>query len=101
MPMIVIDLSEPSEKLVGVLARRLLEVRPNLFVGSLSKRSIEVMWDLIQTSDPKAALLVFAAKTETGIAMRSIGKHRFDIEPNYCLQLVAQSIKVRKKIGDA
>lgn len=40
MPMIVIDLSEPSEKLVGVLARRLLEVRPNLFVVSLSKRSI-------------------------------------------------------------
>jgi CRISPR-associated endoribonuclease Cas2 subtype I-E len=100
MPMVVIDLSKPSAKLAGLLARRLIEVRSNLFVGMLSKRAIEVLWELVQTSRPQAALLVFPAKNENGIAMRSIGQHRFQIEANYGLQLISRGANVCKLDGD-
>ena len=89
MSMIVIDLEGASMQIEGVLARRLLEVRPGVFVGNLSKRAIEVIWEAIEISKPRSALVVFPAKTESGIAVKTLGEHRYVIVENFGLQLMA------------
>jgi CRISPR-associated protein Cas2 len=87
--MLLIDLLDANHILEGQVSRKLLEIRPGVYVGSLSKRQMEVIWDAVVSSNPKAALLVYAAKTETGISMKSIGKHRYRIVDCDGLQLVS------------
>lgn len=89
MPMLLIDLLDAPAVLEGQISRKLLEVRPGVYVGSLSKRHLEVLWQATIEAAPRAALLVYAAKTETGISMRSIGTHRYSIEDSDGLQLVS------------
>ena len=89
MPMLVIDLLLPEKRLEGQISRKLLEIRPGMYVGSLSKRQLDVLWSAVVVSSPKAALLVYAAKTETGISMKSVGNHRYRITENDGLQLVS------------
>lgn len=89
MPMMLIDLSYPEKLLEGQISRKLLEIRPGVYVGSLSKKQMALLWDAVIQSSPKAALLVYAAKTETGISMKSIGEHRYKIVDNDGIQLVS------------
>ena len=88
MPMLLIDLLGSKPLLQGQLSRKLLEIRSGVYIGRLSKRQLEVLWEAVVASEPKAALLVYAAKTETGISMKSIGKHRYQIFDSDWLQLV-------------
>ena len=88
MPMLLIDLLGSKPLLQGQLSRKLLEIRSGVYIGRLSKRQLEVLWEAVVASEPKAALLVYAAKTETGISMKSIGKHRYQIVDSDWLQLV-------------
>lgn len=96
MPMVLIDISGATAQIEGVITRRLLEVRPGVFVGHLTARSIEMLWDAIEDAKPSAALLAHAARTENGIALRTCGEHRYVVVDNYGLQLVA----TRKKPVD-
>jgi CRISPR-associated protein Cas2 len=89
MPMLLIDLVEPKALLEGQISRKLLEIRSGVYVGSLSKRQMQTLWDAVLSSKPRAALLVYAAKTETGISMKSIGKHRYSLIDSDGLQLVS------------
>ena len=89
MPMILIDLLDAQPVLEGQISRKLLEIRAGVYVGSLSKRQMEVLWSAVSESKPRAALLVYAAKTETGVSMKSIGEHRYRIIESDGLQLVA------------
>ena len=93
--MIVIDLEGASRQIEGVLARRLLEVRPGVFVGNLSKRAADVMWEAIEKSSPKSALLVCPSKTENGMTIKAFGELRYVVVENYGLQLVS-TIRVNR-----
>lgn len=88
MPMLMIDLLSPEALLEGQISRKLLEVRAGLFVGSLSKRQMETLWEAVVKSKPKAALLVYAAKTEIGVSIKAIGDSKYHIVDSDGLQLV-------------
>lgn len=88
MPMVVIDLLGADPNLEGQVSRKLLEVRPGVYTGSLPKRQIELLWNAVIESAPTAALLVYPAKTETGIAIKTVGSHRYEIVENDGLQMV-------------
>ena len=87
--MLLIDLLIPKKLLEGQISRKLLEIRPGVYVGSLSKKQMTLLWDAVVLSEPKAALLVYAAKTETGISMKSVGKHRYQLINSDGIQLVS------------
>ena len=76
MPMLVIDLNGAAQKTVGLLSRRLLEVRPGTFVGNLPRRAIEQTWETVVQSQPKAALLITTANNEMGLRIKQVGHHR-------------------------
>ena len=97
MPMVMIDLLGASAGIEGQVARRLVEVRPGLYVGSLSRRTLELLWDAVVASHPKAAVLVYPAKTEMGCAFKSVGECRYEIVSNFGLPLVR--FKTVAKIG--
>lgn len=77
MPMFLIDLDGADARTLGVLSRRLLEIRANTFVGSLPARGIEQTWGLVCESSPRAALLIVAQKNELGLRLEAIGQHRY------------------------
>ncbi len=87
--MLLIDLLFPEKVLEGQISRKLLEIRPGVYVGSLSKKQMLLLWDAVVRSSPKAALLVYAAKTETGISMISLGKHRYQLIDSDGIQLIS------------
>lgn len=87
--MLLIDLLDADRLLEGQISRKLLEIRAGVYIGSLSKRQMEVLWLAVVESKPRAALLVYAAKTETGISMKSIGNHRYHIVDCDGIQLVS------------
>lgn len=89
MPMLLIDLVGASAQVMGLLGRRLVEVRPGMYVGAASQRSIEIMWDMVVESSPQAGLLVYPSRTELGISLRTTGQHRYAITDNYGLQLIS------------
>ena len=89
MPMIVIDLDGAKQSVLGHLSRRLLEIRPGTFVGALSARAVEQMWQYIQDSKPRAAMLVRASKNELGMDIVSIGQHRYQACDGYGIALVS------------
>jgi CRISPR-associated protein Cas2 len=93
MPMIVIDLLGASNLIEGQVSRKLIEVRPGVYAGSLSKRQTEILWDAVIKSKPKAALIIYSAKTEIGISMKSFGDHRYQIVDQEGVQLVAYQKK--------
>lgn len=94
--MILIDLLDAPETLEGQISRKLLQVRPGVYVGALSKRSIEIVWAAIEAATPRAAMLVYQAKTETGISIKTFGQHRYQVIDCDGLQLIAyQELKGR------
>jgi len=94
--MLLIDLLDAEQRLEGQISRKLLEIRPGVYVGSLPKRQLEVLWDAVVESKPRAALLVYAAKTETGVSMKSLGDHRYKIVDSDGLQLVSFKREFRR-----
>ena len=65
--------------LSGMLSRQLLELRAGLFVGSLSRKSIQVIWDAVEQSGSRSAILVYPARNEMGMAIRQCGESRYQI----------------------
>lgn len=77
MPFVVIDIDGCNNIISGKLLRRLLQIRPGTFVGALSIRATEQLWESIVASSPKSALLVLPARNDLGIAMKHYGEHRY------------------------
>jgi CRISPR-associated endoribonuclease Cas2 subtype I-E len=99
MPMVVIDLLKAPASIAAQLARRMVEIRPGLFVGSLSTRSVELLWTAITESRAKSAVLVYPAKTEMGIGFRTFGEYRYEIISNFGLPLVR--VRTKEKLVKA
>lgn len=72
--MTVITLERGRRSLRGRLTRWMLEVGPGLYVGTLSARVRDQLWDLIlERLDDGAVVMVFSARSEQGFAVRSAG----------------------------
>lgn len=77
MGMLVIDVEGSRQPVIGMLSRRMLEIRPGLFVGALSRREVEQIWEVIIQDRPKAALLVHGSRNELGFEIKTAGEHRY------------------------
>ena len=73
--MVVIVLSAAPAGLRGALTRWMLEVSAGVYVGHLSTRVREQVWELIQANIGQGrALLVYPVKSEQRFAIRRSGK---------------------------
>lgn len=72
--MVVLVLSACPARLRGHLTRWLLEVAPGVFVGRLSARVRDQLWDLVrELVGVGRALMVHSAQNEQGMAFRTHG----------------------------
>lgn len=70
--MLIVERAAPS--LRGELTRWLLEPRAGVFVGSVSARVRDRLWEKVcRSPQVGAALLVYTTNTEQGFALRSFG----------------------------
>ena len=72
--MIVLVLSAVPEGLRGHVTRWLMEISPGVFVGTLSARGRERLWDIV-TENVKTgrAVMVYRARNEQGLAFLTWG----------------------------
>lgn len=77
--MILLDLDAAPAKLVGIVKRYLIEIRPGVFVGKLSARTTEQLWEQVVCLPPKAAIMAYPAQNELGVAFKTYGCSRFQI----------------------
>jgi CRISPR-associated protein Cas2 len=100
MPLVFVDVEKASQRTKGMLSRRLLEVRAGVFVGMLSKRSIEQMWDAVCEDKAGVALIVYPEKNEMGFALKATGQHRYCIVDNHGLPLISYTKITREFHGN-
>jgi CRISPR-associated protein Cas2 len=75
--MLVIATTAVPDHLRGALSRWTTEVVPGIFVGTVSARVRDQLWDAVtQTVGDGAALLVHPAATEQGYAIHTAGTRR-------------------------
>ncbi|OPF78192.1 type I-E CRISPR-associated endoribonuclease Cas2 [Streptomyces antioxidans] len=75
--MLVIATTAVPDHLRGALSRWTSEVVPGIFVGSVSARVRDELWQAVtQTVGDGAAVLVHPAPTEQGYAIRTAGTRR-------------------------
>ncbi|MEE4543601.1 type I-E CRISPR-associated endoribonuclease Cas2e [Streptomyces sp. V4-01] len=75
--MIVLSATAIPDHLRGALSRWLLEVTPELYVGSVSARVREELWTAIAaTTAHGTAVLAHPADNEQGFTIRTAGNHR-------------------------
>lgn len=79
MSFTVIEIDQNMAHIRGILQRRLLEVRPGLFVGSVPARIRDELWGLICEDLCKSAsaiMILPTTKTESGFSVRTHGSNR-------------------------
>ncbi|QKW07779.1 type I-E CRISPR-associated endoribonuclease Cas2 [Streptomyces sp. NA04227] len=75
--MIVISATAVPDHLRGALTRWLLEVTPELYVGTVSARVRDELWQsLTNCADQGAAVLAYPADNEQGFEIRTAGPQR-------------------------
>ncbi|MCI0386216.1 type I-E CRISPR-associated endoribonuclease Cas2e [Streptomyces sp. CNQ085] len=75
--LLVIATTAVPDHLRGALSRWTSEVVPGIFVGTVSARVRDQLWDAVtETVGDGAALLVHPADTEQGYAIRTAGTRR-------------------------
>ena len=75
--MLVIATTAVPDHLRGALSRWTTEVVPGIFVGTVSARVRDQLWDAVtQTVGDGAALLVHPAATEQGYTIHTAGARR-------------------------
>ncbi|MFF3505428.1 type I-E CRISPR-associated endoribonuclease Cas2e [Streptomyces sp. NPDC003247] len=75
--MVVIATTAVPDHLRGALSRWTSEVVPGIFVGSVSARVRDELWQAVtETVGNGAAILVHPAATEQGYAIRTAGTRR-------------------------
>ncbi|MBF0146143.1 MAG: type I-E CRISPR-associated endoribonuclease Cas2 [Magnetococcales bacterium] len=75
--MLVIVVENVPPRLRGRLAIWLLEVRPGVYVGNLSKRVREMIWNQVETAlEDGNAIMIWNTNTESGYDLLTLGKNR-------------------------
>ena len=91
--MVVIVLSAAPAGLRGALTRWMLEVSAGVYVGHLSTRVREQVWELIQANIGQGrALLVYPVKSEQRFAILSLGHERVPVDVEGLLVMQAPSV---------
>lgn len=84
--MVVLILSAAPASLRGSMTRWLLEVSPGIFVGHLSARVREQLWELVRTYiGEERALLIWSVRSEQRFAVASLGHERELVDIEGCL----------------
>ncbi|WP_316668003.1 type I-E CRISPR-associated endoribonuclease Cas2e [uncultured Propionibacterium sp.] len=84
--MVIILLSATPAALRGALTRWLLEIDPGVYVGHLSARVREHLWELIQKHiENGRALLIYSTRSEQHFAIKSLGHDRIPVDLEGCL----------------
>lgn len=84
--MMVLILSAAPASLRGSMTRWLLEVSPGVFVGHLSARVREQLWELIRENLGEGrALLIWSVRSEQRFAVASLGHEREPVDIEGCL----------------
>lgn len=77
--MVVLILSAAPASLRGAMTRWLMEVSPGVFVGHVSARVRDQLWELVRAYvGAGRALLVWSTRSEQHFAVSSLG---YDMEP--------------------
>ncbi|MCO1575840.1 type I-E CRISPR-associated endoribonuclease Cas2e [Crossiella sp. SN42] len=75
--MVVLATTAVPDHVHGALSRWMLETMPGMFVGSVSARVRDLLWDNVSAViGDGAAVLVYPADTEQGFAIRTAGERR-------------------------
>ena len=75
--MLVIVVENAPPRLRGRLAVWLLEVRAGIYVGNLSRRVREMLWEQVQEGIEEGnAVMVWSTNTESGFDFLTLGKNR-------------------------
>ncbi len=75
--MLVIVLENAPKRLRGRLAVWMIEIRAGVFVGRLSQRVREMLWDqIIAGIEDGNAVMAWSTNTESGYDFQTIGKNR-------------------------
>lgn len=75
--MIAISATAVPDHLRGALTRWLLEVTPELYVGTVSARVRDELWASVEASTGDGvSVLIHPVDNEQGFALRTAGSHR-------------------------
>jgi len=75
--MIVITTENAPPRLRGRLGLWLVEVRAGVYVGKVSRRVREMIWDnIVQGIDNGNAVMVWSSNTESGFDFLTLGENR-------------------------
>ncbi|MBF0213531.1 MAG: type I-E CRISPR-associated endoribonuclease Cas2 [Magnetococcales bacterium] len=75
--MLVIVVENVPPRLRGRLSVWLLEVRPGVYVGNLSKRVREMIWNHIEQGIAEGnAIMIWNTNTESGYDLLTLGQNR-------------------------
>ncbi|MFI5756847.1 type I-E CRISPR-associated endoribonuclease Cas2e [Streptomyces sp. NPDC051569] len=92
--MAVIATTAVPDSLRGALSRWTVEVTPGIFVGTLSARVRDQLWNAVtEVVGDGAALLVHPAANEQGFALRTAGtrrRHPVDFDGLTLIRMTAQ-----------
>jgi CRISPR-associated protein Cas2 len=73
MIVLIVDKGKPSFR--GELTRWLMQLRPGVFVGNLSARIRDKLWDKVQYENKcSSALMIYSGDTEQGFRIKSFGE---------------------------
>jgi CRISPR-associated protein Cas2 len=75
--MLAIVVENAPPRLRGRLAIWLLEIRAGVYVGKVSRRVREMIWDQVETGINEGnAVMVWSTNTESGFDFMTLGKNR-------------------------
>jgi len=101
--MVVIATTAVPDSLRGALSRWTLEVLPGIFVGTVSARVRDELWEATaQVVADGAALLVHPAANEQGFALRTAGtrrRHPVDFDGLTLIRMTAQQRPISQSVA--
>jgi CRISPR-associated protein Cas2 len=87
--MIVIATTAVPDHVRGALTRWLIEPKAGLYVGTVSARVRDELWNAVaETVDDGAAVCIYPAETEQGFQIRTAGERRRHVLAFDGLQLI-------------
>ncbi len=88
--MLVIVVENVPDRLRGRLALWLLEIRAGVYIGKVSRRIREMLWNTVQYGlEDGNAVMAWATNTESGYDFLTLGKNRRIPKQMEGLQLVS------------
>jgi CRISPR-associated protein Cas2 len=89
MGMLVVITENVPPRLRGRLAIWLLEVRAGVYLGDVSRRTREMLWEqLTEGHEDGSVVMAWAARTESGFEFQTLGTNRREPVDHDGLRLV-------------